>query len=400
MKKLEIGDFLTILPMHGRKRTIKLTRKSYIIKLRPGGLGLIEKGPWEWELPGVKEQELSLELIDGSYQLQADEAVRHNGNLSFKSPLHDGDVIDFQYNRLLVAKEISLTKEEELKEIPSNIIVSPISVLIEGETGTGKSRMAKKIHEASGRAGEFVHLNLSSFSPNLIESELFGHEKGAFTGAMREKRGAFLRANKGTLFLDEIDSISKELQTKLLLVLESAEVLPVGGEIARKFETRLIFASGRKVFKEVEHERMRLDFYYRIASGFHHTLKPLRENNELLKKLLKLFELENRVVFSERLVNYYLSYTWPGNIRQFVNHLRKKAICSMSSYLDLCEEDYVLEKTLLFKRREEPVEFLSLDMMKRKYAKETYTHFNRSIKKSAEVLGIAKNTMRGLITPR
>src|SRR5690606_12983163 len=133
-------------------------------------------------------------------------------------------------------------ENSELLELNSSkkIIQSNLPILIEGETGTGKTTLAKSIHQMSERSGEFVHVNLSAFSENLMESELFGHLKGAFTGAYNDKKGAIERANNGTLFLDEIDSTSIAVQTKLLLFLDNYKLSPVGSGVMKKINCRIL----------------------------------------------------------------------------------------------------------------------------------------------------------------
>lgn len=129
-------------------------------------------------------------------------------------------------------------------------------IFLSGETGTGKSTLAREIHDISSRSKEpFVQINIASFSQNLVESELFGHAKGAFTGALFEKRGIFLEANKGTLFLDEIDSLSFELQTKLLLFLDDLKIRAVGSNHDKKVDVRLIVASGENLEDLIQKRR-------------------------------------------------------------------------------------------------------------------------------------------------
>ena len=141
----------------------------------------------------------------------------------------------------------------------------------------------KKIHRDSGKVGRFVHLNLSSFSRELVESELFGHTKGAFTGAVLEKMGAIKEAHRGTLFLDEIDSIDLEIQTKLLTFLDHGEYRQVGGGV-QKSSVRMIFSTGRENIKNlVEKGKIRLDFYYRIKNSLVINLPNLRDDKDLLK---------------------------------------------------------------------------------------------------------------------
>ena len=159
-----------------------------------------------------------------------------------------------------------------------NLINSDLKILISGETGTGKSHLARKVHEKSGRLGEFVAINLSSFNPQLIESELFGHKKGSFTGAIHDKTGAFSMAKNGTLFLDEIDSLPLDLQTKLLTFIDNKKFRRVGDTKEESINTRLIFASGRPLEQLVEQGSFRKDLFFRLKSGHSVEMASLRND--------------------------------------------------------------------------------------------------------------------------
>ena len=236
-----------------------------------------------------------------------EEPFRLNGIYCFEAFLERGDVIDMGFNRLSISREKCQIKQTSLsmEGISKEIIKSHLPILLEGETGTGKSTMAKKIHEESGRRGAFVQLNLVSFASNLLESELFGHVKGAFTGAFQSKKGAILEAHNGTLFLDEIDSLSIDLQTKLLLFLDNYRFRAVGGECELHSNVRIIFASGSSLLKKVQEEKMRRDFYFRLKASAFLRLLPLDENREKIKEVCLQFENNHLVVIDYKLMEYY-----------------------------------------------------------------------------------------------
>ena len=243
------------------------------------------------------------------------------------SRIHEhNDLCEIGYHEFQFKKksELNLTLNKgSLELLDEKIVKSKVPILIEGETGVGKTHIARKIHEASGCQGEFVHVNLCSFSPGLIESELFGHIRGAFTGAMNDKKGALREAREGTLFLDEIDSLSIEMQTKLLLFLEDFLVRPVGSAIKYPVQTRVICAAGKDLGEMVKEGFMRKDFYFRISSGKKLKLKSLREDPSRVESIMNKFALDKDIYFSPKLYEFYKSLPWPGNIRQLVGHLQK-----------------------------------------------------------------------------
>lgn len=195
-------------------------------------------------------------------------------------------------------------------------------VCIEGETGTGKELVANAIHNESRRVGEpFVPVNCGALPEGLLESELFGHEKGAFTGAVRDKKGRFELADRGTLFLDEVADLPKTVQVKLLRVLQEGTFERVGGEKTISVDVRIISATNRDLRNEMEKGAFRDDLYYRI-NVFPIHLPPLRERKSDIPLLVKHFldkameEGQESPGFSEEALNLMADYSWPGNVRE------------------------------------------------------------------------------------
>jgi transcriptional regulator with PAS, ATPase and Fis domain len=204
------------------------------------------------------------------------------------------------------------------------------TVLLEGETGTGKELAAQSIHLESARGERpFITVDCGAIPPQLIESELFGHERGAFTGAHSARKGAFQAASGGTLFLDEIGELSSELQPKLLRVLERREVKPIGSDVHVPVDVRLIAATNRDLRAEVNAKRFRADLYYRLAV-LPIRLPPLRERLEDVPDIvLKLLEelgasgSDTEFLFTEDFLGGLAGHAWPGNIRELRNYIEQ-----------------------------------------------------------------------------
>lgn len=387
-----------------RKRTFKLNRTRY--RIQNGNNFEFDFSRSQISLPifGKEECLYEIELIadrkdkkhndNSRYLLRSlgTSPFRLNGTYCFEAFLERGDTVDIGFNRFHFLKPD--TKNHVKKILSEKFIKSPISILLEGETGTGKTTLAKKIHDDSERVGRFVHLNLSAFSPGLIESELFGHIKGAFTGALNPKRGAILEAHKGTLFLDEVDSLSLDLQTKLLLFLDNHEVRAVGGENTIKVDVRMIFASGSVLKKRVEAEKMRKDFYFRLQAGCALTLPGLREDPERIKDLCRKFEFDQAIVIGEDLIQFYSTCTWPGNIRQLQSHLIKKKIFSDGKKFIIDETDKELLADNLNVTKLAPEDIMPMEKMKTNYCYDVYLKADKNIKKTAKILEMSPNTLK------
>ncbi len=208
---------------------------------------------------------------------------------------------------------------------------SELGLLIEGETGTGKELVADCVHRASARAsGPFVTFDCSSVAASLAESELFGHERGAFTGAVAARAGVFEQAHGGTIFLDELGELPKSLQPKLLRVLEKREVRRVGGTRTIHVDVRLIAATNRNLRTEVKRQTFREDLYFRVA-GARLYIPPLRERLDdlplLVEHFLTLADASRTLKdVPEELWQEFRSYRWPGNVRELKNAVQRMLI--------------------------------------------------------------------------
>jgi transcriptional regulator with PAS, ATPase and Fis domain len=223
---------------------------------------------------------------------------------------------------------------KHLDRIVDRIAIGTISVLVLGETGVGKEVMARKLHERSPRAaGPFVTLNCAALSEQLLESELFGHEKGAFTGADRAKAGLLETADSGTLFLDEIGEMPLAVQAKLLRVLEQREVLRVGALHARPIDVRFVAATNRDLGEQMARGAFRRDLYYRL-NGVSLVIPPLRERRSEIQALASRFAAAaaqaigrpHPPALSEPALARLLSHDWPGNIRELRNAIERAVL--------------------------------------------------------------------------
>jgi DNA-binding NtrC family response regulator len=216
---------------------------------------------------------------------------------------------------------------------------SSATVLISGESGTGKELVARFIHDRSGRKGPFVSVNISAFAESLAESELFGHSKGAFTGATGERAGRFEEADGGTLFLDEIGEISPLLQVKLLRAIQFGEIERIGENACRKIDARIVAATNRDLGEFVARGRFRLDLYYRLNVIEIH-LPPLRERKEDIKGLVDRFvavyaERHRRVVkgITREALDALVKRRYPGNVRELENIIERAIVLGHSDMI-------------------------------------------------------------------
>ena len=214
----------------------------------------------------------------------------------------------------------------EMLSLISQVASTDISILVSGESGSGKEMVAKAIHKNSKRKFEsLVIVNCAAIPSGIIESELFGHKKGSFTGAIENKKGYFEEANKGSIFLDEIGELPKETQAKLLRVIENGEYIRVGESIAQKTDVRIIAATNRDLKKEVEKNNFRQDLYFRLKT-INIVVPPLREHlsdiNLFIERFGLVFTDKNDINFkgfSSDAISILKKYNWPGNIRELKN---------------------------------------------------------------------------------
>jgi transcriptional regulator with PAS, ATPase and Fis domain len=222
---------------------------------------------------------------------------------------------------------------QEVYGLLATVAPTDVTVLIEGETGTGKELVAEELHRQSPRRNcAFSVIDCGALPPSLIESELFGHERGAFTGAVRDREGMFERARGGTVFLDEIGELPLELQSKLLRVLDRRVVRRVGGNLERKVDVRLVAATNRDLAEEVRCGRFRQDLYYRL-NVFSINIPPLRERRDDIPVLAQYFldkfnASMNKSIhkISEEAMDFLTKYEWPGNVRELENAIERALV--------------------------------------------------------------------------
>ena len=274
--------------------------------------------------------------------------------------------------------------------------VSPTdaTVLITGESGTGKELVARAIHAASNRRYHLmVVIHCGALTETLLESELFGHEKGAFTGAQYRKKGKFEIAEGGTVFLDEIGDISLKTQTDLLRVLQEREIVRVGGNQTIKVDFRIIAATNKDLGQLIEEGKFRPDLYYRL-NVFHIELPPLRERREDIPPLVDHFvrkfsrEMNKKISrVSPAAMNLLQQYAWPGNIRELENAVERAMVVAQES--DLREQDFTLKSrtgTIIGGPR-------SLDDVEKEHILRVLDESSGNQTRAAEVLGIDRVTL-------
>jgi len=278
------------------------------------------------------------------------------------------------------------------------------SVLIQGESGTGKELIARAIHYNSLRTnGAFIAMNCAAISEGILESELFGHEKGAFTGAIAQKKGKFEMANKGTLFLDEIGDMPLSTQVKLLRVLEVREFERVGGSTPIKVDIRLISATNQDLEQLVQEKRFREDLYFRIKVI---TIKipPLRERKSdipfLIQYFIETFSKENKkeiVSIDKNCLKILYDYDWPGNVRELKNVIESMMIVAQGNVLTIDDiPDEIKKNSTIIKRVNDKKEIragLTLNELEKQLIEETLKYTNGKKVEAAKMLGIGLRTL-------
>jgi DNA-binding NtrC family response regulator len=278
-------------------------------------------------------------------------------------------------NRVLRRLVLGVNKEvfgfnspamREMEHMAAKVARTNSTVLITGESGTGKGVVARLIHQQSTRAeGPFIPVNCGAIPENLVESEFFGHTRGAFTGADKARKGLFLEADGGTIFLDEVGELPLALQVKLLHVIEQKEVRPVGGEQTRPVEVRIIAATNRDLGEMVTQGKFREDLYFRL-SVFHIHVPPLRERRQDLSALVEFLLQRNtrrmdsngqRVFLDSGVEELLVNYDWPGNVRELENVIDRALILADGNRITLADLPPLITKISQLSHPDGSVEF-------------------------------------------
>lgn len=292
-----------------------------------------------------------------------------------------------------IKNEINLCGKnlDSIKNIALKSAKSDVNILLLGESGVGKEVFAKFIHNHSNRSNEpFIAINMAALPENLLESELFGYEKGAFTDASASKMGLFELANKGSIFLDEIGDMPLSLQAKLLRAIQEKEITRLGGTKSIKIDVRFISATNANIYEKIQNHSFREDLFYRLQTIILE-IPPLRERqdeiisiaNSHLKEVAKAYQCGNKKL-SPDTIDTLLSYKWPGNIRELLSIIERATILS--------EGEYITKDDLFLESRNKKVS--KFEDLERQYLKEAYIANNNNLEQTAEMLGMNINILK------
>ena len=415
---LSSEGFIVKEAINGLKALKRLQEENYslvLLDLKMPGLNGIET------LKKIREYDINLPVIMMSAYGSIPEAVEAMklGALDYLIKPFDIEELKIIVKRAIKQYELKVEniyyREEEEKrfnfeeiigksnsinrvlEMVKSVSSTPATVLITGESGTGKELIARAIHKNSLRKnGPFVVVNCVAFSLNLLESELFGHEKGSFTGAIVKRIGRFEMANGGTIFLDEIGEIDFSIQTKLLRVLQEKEFERVGSSRSIKIDVRILSATNKDLKKEIEDRRFREDLFYRI-NVFNIDVPPLRERKEDIPLIVEHFIGKYNKILNEKVkevsvkaMELLLDYNYPGNIRELENIIERSMIMAKDKIIDetyfrFINNERRIEKKGTLKEAEEELIIKYLIQNKG----------NRT--KTAEILGISRRSLQNKI---
>lgn len=282
---------------------------------------------------------------------------------------------------------------KEAIEMAQKVAHTNMTVLLQGETGTGKELFAQSVHQASDRKdGPFVALNCSAFPNDMLESELYGFKKGAFTGASESKKGLIEEADSGTLFLDEISEMEIGLQAKLLRFLENRKFTKLGETKERSVDLRVVAATNSKLKKEVDQKTFRDDLYYRL-SGFEIDVPPLRKRDGDIQLLAKFYlkKYSKKIQhISEEVMEFLRSYSWPGNVRELKNAIERAVILASGQTINLEHLPHQIQSdgSSYVKQASD-----SLEDVEQAHIKNILKRVNGNKVKAAGILGIGTSTL-------
>ncbi|MEK6776269.1 MAG: sigma-54 dependent transcriptional regulator [bacterium] len=418
-----------------------LSAEGYLVQTANNGsaaLSMIEKNPFEIVLTDVKMPGLGgIELLKAVRGISTetyvvimtafgsiDSAVEamKQGAYDYISKPFKMDEIRILMNKILDEKALrhevdSLRREVNRRYRYSNIIgkskgmqevfelIERVSdgkstVLIQGKSGTGKELVAKAIHYNGPRKNKpFMAVNCSAIPETLLESELFGHVKGAFTGAITTKSGLFEEADGGTLFLDEIGDISLAMQVKLLRVLQEREIKPVGGTESRKIDIRLIAATHQNLMEKIKQGTFREDLYYRL-NVININIPPLKDRAEdiplLARHFLDLYAKENNrsgMTISREVLEAFMNYPWTGNVRELENTIERAVILCNGNEITLQDLPPLFLKESKEGLERQDIARLSLEEVEKEHIKHVLESVGGHKMKAAEILKVDRRTL-------
>lgn len=349
------------------------------------------------------------------------EAIKRGATDFFVKPI-PLDELKVMVKRILgkkqLKKEVDLIKEKELEEVTFHGVVgkseqmkeifrmaekiapTELTVLITGETGVGKEEVARLVHKLSGRKGKFVVVNCASIPDNLLESELFGYEKGAFTGAYQQKQGKFEITDRGTIVLDEIGEMSPYLQAKLLRVADKKQFERLGSTKTIEVDVRIISTTNRQLEERIKEGKFRDDLFFRLAQA-HIYIPPLRERRDdievFIDKILLDMGIEKGVTIrvSEETMERLLAYDWPGNVREVINVIKRASI--------MCEDNIIARDDIpLYITGEQKLIYTSftdtsldqaISELEKRMIVDALKKSNGSQARAAKLLGISERSM-------
>ena len=291
---------------------------------------------------------------------------------------------------------------KDVLDLVSKVAGNDVTVLITGESGTGKEMVAETILQQSPRKVKpFLKMNCAAIPSELLESQMFGHERGAFTGAVSRQEGCFERADGGSLFLDEIGDMSMMTQTKLLRVLQEQEFERIGGNNTIKVDVRILAANNKNLIEEIKRGRVREDLYYRLNVVEIH-IPPLRERMEDVPEIVEAFVAEFALKYnkpdlkvSRQALQTLLNYAWPGNVRELRNVIERAVVLSKSSAIE--SEDFpekIRQPSATGSENLEEDRIYTLAEMERMYVKKVLEYAGGNKLKAARLLNIDPKTLR------
>ena len=385
--KMPVMDGITLL----EKISVRETFKPFVILITAFGdideaLKLINKGAYDYIVKPFKMEQLLI-------------SVRKAGReLALRQKIHELERITRSRQNLheLIGQSPSM---RNLFHFIKKIADSQGNILLEGETGTGKEVIAKTIHQTSKRKDKpFIPVNCAAIPEGLLESELFGHVKGAFTDATSDKKGLFTEADEGTILLDEIGEMPMPIQAKLLRALQDRQVKPVGSNKTVSFDARVIAATNKNLMEEVDAGRFREDLYYRL-NIFKMQIPPLRERREDIPLLIREFLSRHqrsgaKPEVSKEVMRFFFDYHWPGNIRELENVIERCVFLAEGGEINLRD---LPEEMLAASKVQEQFAFTQIKPLadlEMEYIKHVLVTCDGNKQKAAELLGVNRKTIR------